>query len=70
MLTEPYGTKHDRPETGQACKEICKARSNRAEMQMTLSDVFIPAIVAAYFVGAIPFGPIIKRRHDIMGRSC
>jgi len=28
-----------------------------------MSGVFIPAIVAAYFVGAIPFGPIIARLH-------
>lgn len=30
---------------------------------MTLSGVFIPVIVAAYFVGGIPFGPIIARPH-------
>jgi glycerol-3-phosphate acyltransferase PlsY len=28
-----------------------------------MSGVFIPVIVAAYFVGAIPFGPIIARLH-------
>jgi acyl phosphate:glycerol-3-phosphate acyltransferase len=28
-----------------------------------MSGVFIPAIIIAYFVGAIPFGPIIARLH-------
>jgi len=28
-----------------------------------MSNVFIPAIIIAYFVGAIPFGPIIARLH-------
>ncbi|UCD49427.1 MAG: glycerol-3-phosphate 1-O-acyltransferase PlsY [Phycisphaerales bacterium] len=28
-----------------------------------MSGVFLPAIVVAYFVGAIPFGPIIARLH-------
>ena len=32
-------------------------------MQVKMFGVFLPAIVIAYLMGAIPFGPIIAKMH-------